>query len=691
MPRDASPARPVRRRAISGAIAILALAAAAAGFAGCGEASPKAWNVLLVTLDTTRADRLGCYGHGSAKTPVLDGLAAEGALFESAAAQTPLTLPSHASILTGVYPPVHGARGNGLYHVASEQETLAEILARHGYGTAAVIASFVLDRRFGLDQGFDLYDDDARAMTAPTPFSDPARTGPAVTHAALAAADSLSRDRPYFLWVHYFDPHAPYTPPPQFRAQFPEDLGGRYDAEIASVDDSLGRLLEGLRDRRLLRHTLIVVVGDHGEGFPGPHAEETHGIFVYEDTMRVPLIVHAAGAIRGPIRSKALVRQIDIVPTILDFLGIEGSDAIQGTSFLGILEGGDAPAEAILSYGEATAPWDTQGWSPLYSVRDREWKFIEAPKPELYHLTEDAEESRNLIEREAGRAERYRAALDEIRSRMSGGPDAARSLSPEDRERLRKLGYVLPEGAPTGLPEDLAGLTDPKDVIHVTSELEQARKELDQGQPEEGVRMIEAILAIDPTNIEANRLLANRYMESGRFDLAEARIAAVLEVRPTYATFLGMLGDIRFQQQKYDDARDLYERAAKAAPGEPTYWGRLGNVHMQTGSSEKAEACFREALAIAPKQGQANFFYARLLASLGRPREAVPCLENTVESAEASPEQKLVANLTLVSTLLELREPQRAAPWIERLIRDYPQDPRVPEWRKVLERIKAMR
>jgi len=468
--------------------------------------SATGYNVLLVTLDTTRWDRLGCYGDEDAVTPTLDRLAEGGVLFQTALTSVPLTLPSHATILTGLHPPRHGARDNGIFKVGSEQTTLAEILRAHGYQTAAFVACFVLDARFGLDQGFDVYDfavgeDGYRPRMVD--FNE--RSADEVTD---AATDWLERrrdeTRPFFAWVHYFDPHLPYRSPLQDQPQFRDRP---YEAEITFTDQQLGRLLDrmavlGLRDR-----TLVVVVSDHGEAL-GEHGESTHGMFIYNCTVRVPLLFSCPGLLSGPHRiADRLVGTVDLRPTIEDLLGLESSAPTDGVSLLR----DDADADRRL-YVETEGPLHMVGWSPLYGLQTLRYKYVQAPEPEFYDLRKDPEETQNLFTERSGALRAMEAELEHLQEQWGGATDAsARQMSEEELERLRSLGYVHSTGARSD--EDRP---DPKVMIELYNQGMQAEALYGQGEYEEAARLAEGVIAQCPRCTNAIRVLAFCYLRLDR-------------------------------------------------------------------------------------------------------------------------------------------------------------------------------
>ena len=367
-------------------------------------------NIVLITLDTTRADHLGCYAPSAAKapkTPHLDALAARGTRFANATAQVPLTLPSHASIMTGAYPIVHGVRDMEGFVLDPAHPTLASIAQAHGFSTAAVVGARVLAKTFGLSHGFGHYDDDmsGRPEDAQAGSVVAERRAEVVTQRAL---DWLKQngEKKFFLWVHYFDPHAPYDPPEPYKRAY---AGDPYSGEIAYMDQEAGRLLQGLQQMGLENHTLVAVLGDHGESL-GEHGEMTHGVFLYDSTMHVPLILAGPGVPRGKVIA-GQVRSIDVMPTLLAFLNLEPGQEAQGVSLWPQISQ-DTPLHVTgYSYGETLYPRTYMGWSELRAMRTDAWKLVLAPRPELYNLEHDPGESHNLYKDSPADADRLRKQL----------------------------------------------------------------------------------------------------------------------------------------------------------------------------------------------------------------------------------------------------------------------------------------
>ena len=439
-PRSSSPeppnrvSRTPRRLAIVASLGALALAIW--WLTDKGEVRKRP-NLILITADTLRADKLSCYGNDSIDTPHIDRLAASGVLFENAATVTPLTLPAHSSIFTGTYPAYHGVRDNGGYYLGHEQTTLAEVLEENGWATGAFVGAFVLDSRWGLDQGFDRYFDDFDfSQFKELSLSSVERRGDAVLEAALEWMSSV-RGRPFFSWIHFFDPHTPYDPPEPYRTRYEESL---YDGEVAFVDDLVGRLMSWVHRAGLHEETVVVFVGDHGEGL-GQHGESEHGFFVYDSTMRIPFILRSPYYDLEPRRVAAQVSAIDLMPTLLDLLDLSQPSSLQGQSLRALAEGEETDP-GLLAYSESYYPRNHYGWSELRSLRDGELHFISAPEPELYDVRADPLEKENLAQQRAGTVRRLQRRLEEIVAESSASgvePQEPVGVDPETQERLAAL------------------------------------------------------------------------------------------------------------------------------------------------------------------------------------------------------------------------------------------------------------
>ena len=669
---------------------------------GCRRAAPAAPpgerpNVLLVTIDTLRADRVGCYGHASASTPVLDALAARGVRFATAVAHVPLTGPSHASILTGLGPLGHGFRENAGFSLPAQVRPAAEDFRQAGYRTAAFVSAFPLDRRFGFDRGFETYDDHLPKGNDPrrTPYVE--RFADATTEAALrwlaAPGPVAAPERPFFLWVHYYDPHAPYEPPGEFAARF---RTAPYDGEVAFADQQLGRLLRALEERGVLARTLVVAMSDHGEGL-GEHGEGTHGLFVYDSTLKVPFIVAGPGVAAGRV-APTVARGIDVLPTLLDYAGLKLRPELEGRSLRPSIEGremSDAPA-----YAETLYPQREFGWAPLFAWRTARHKMIEAPRPELYDLEADPGETDNRAGRDNARLAEMRQKLETALSRPA--VSAAAEVDPEAAERLRALGYVAGGG---GAPAAAgASLRDPKDGQHLVPRLNRGMSVV-RTDPAAAIRDLTAVLAEDPGLLMARRSLAVAYTSAhqyeraiaelrrlekdgilsaedgivlgdnlrfaGRLDEATAvlertarenprfaqpwislaevhikkeKLAAaaaayehVLQIAPDHVEALRGLGDLAFVGQNLDEAGRRYARILEVEPGDAGALTKLGVVRMRAGRADDAIGLFRRAIDREPKNGEALLYLAGALASTGHPAEALPFFERAIAAGQRNP------------------------------------------------------
>jgi arylsulfatase A-like enzyme/Tfp pilus assembly protein PilF len=651
-------------------------------------------NVVFITIDTLRADRLGAYGHAGAATPTLDGLAARGVRFATAIAHVPLTGPSHASMLTGLTPIGHGVRDNGGYVVPAEVKTAAEEFSRAGYRTAAFVSGFPLDRRFGFNRGFSTYDDHLPRGHDPrrTPYVE--RSADATTDAALRWLGSPPASAaPFFLWVHYYDPHAPYEPPGELATRF---RSSPYDGEVAFVDAQIGRLLRDLEARGTLARTLVLATADHGEGL-GEHGEGTHGLFVYDATLKVPWIMAGPG-LAGGVVPGTVARGVDVLPTLLDQAGLPVPEGLDGRSLRPAAEGKpmvDAPVYAESVYAEREF-----GWAPLFALRTSRYKLVEAPRPELYDLQADPAERTNRMEQDAARAEELRAALKAALARPARA--AAAQVDAVTAERLAALGYLGGGRAP-GAVGDGAALRDPKDGVRLMPRLNRGMS-VARTDPPLAIRELGAVLAEDPGLLMARRTLAVAYAAAGQHDRAVAelrrlekdghlsaedaivlgdnlrfagRLAEAAEVlrraardhprfaqpwlslaevhikekrnaeaAAAYEHVLGLvpdhiealrgLGDIALLDGRVDAAAARYGRILEVEPGDAGAMTKLGVLRMRTGRGEEAIALFRQAVAREPANGEALLYLAGALASSGRPAEALPLFERALAAGQRS-------------------------------------------------------
>jgi arylsulfatase A-like enzyme/Flp pilus assembly protein TadD len=656
-------------RSIAGVAGVFALAAAILVAAGCGREGRRAArpNVLLVTIDTVRADHLGVYGYRDAETPNLDRLAREGLRFDEAISAVPLTLPSHATILSGLLPPHHGLRNNGAGSFPASRETLATRLSAAGYRTGAFVGSYVLDHRFGLARGFERYDDEiARDPSAGGPL-EAERPGREVVDRALAWLGEQD-SRPFFAWVHLYDAHAPYDPPEPFRSRHP---GKPYDGEVASVDFQVGRLLEWIDRARAEKNTLVAVAADHGESL-GEHGELTHGFFVYEPTLRVPLILRGARLAAGRV-VETPVSLADLAPTLAGLAGSPLSGAADGRDLSSNLLRGGEPSAADL-YSETEYP-RIFGWSGLSAIRRKSLKYIESPRPELYDLARDPMESRSLADPGAPRAD-LAAAVAAFR-RETAAPEKPAG-DRESAAKLASLGYI--SGSPSPAP-GRGTLRDPRDVIGAFRRFEDAHWDLVGGRLEPARQKLLEALRSDPDNpvfldslgLAYRRLgdfpaairsyrravelspgdadtrydLAVTLKEAGRIDeaLAAARDALVHDASRPDA--LDILGIALLAKGKPEEALEQFDRAAALDPRDARTRNNRGNVLREMNRPVEAEAAYREAIALAPRYADPWNGLGALQVEGRRFGEAVASFDRAIALAPDEHEARLNRGIAL--------------------------------------------
>jgi choline-sulfatase len=558
---------------------------------GCRESSigaPPAQrpNLVLVTIDTLRADRLGCYGNSRVETPNIDKLAKQGVLFENAVTHTPLTAPSHASMFTGLYPTVHKVRDTGGFILESSHVTLSEVLHQQGWDTAAFVGSSVLKKQFGFSRGFAVYDDQ---MPKPDPrkiAGDYAeRRANEVVDKAIKWLDSQSA-KPFFLWVHLFDPHSPYDPPSPFREKYP---GRPYDGEVAYTDQQLGRLLAAVARKSLPENTLIAVLSDHGESL-SEHGEYTHGVFLYDSTLRIPFLLAGPGVPKG-LRVKQQARAIDLLPTVLELMGPKAPPGVQGTS-LAPAFGGKPTAESF-AYVETLYPKINMGWVELRGIRTNQWKYIRAPKPELYDLLQDPAETRNVIGSHPTEVLRLEANLKGV----AGVADKVKTTMVDQRtmSQLKSLGYL---GGSSGSEYTLTGKgIDPKDRIEVLKTLYLATSPDARSPASQHVTLLLKALTVDPTNPTLYYHLGDEYRKAERPSEAMKLYQDGIRNGLRNAWLFSRLGFLYLQQGNKDEAIVSYERAAQLNASDSESLCDLAMAYLETGRIDDAERVFKWSLA----------------------------------------------------------------------------------------------
>jgi len=648
-------------------------------------------DVLLITIDTLRADALGCYGNGTVETPWIDRLAAGGVRFDQAHAQNVVTLPSHANILSGRYPLDHGVRDNSGFRFPNGADTLATLLKRAGYVTGAFVSAFPLDSRFGLDRGFDVYDDRLGDPEARTAFLMPERSGARTVEQAQKwrAAQGTART---FTWIHLYEPHFPYLPPEPFASRYAQSP---YHGEVAYTDSLLGPVLEPLLGAGKEGHTLVVLTSDHGEGL-GEHGEKTHGIFAYDSTLRVPLILYAP-RLFGPRAPVERVRHIDILPTVLDALGLEAPKDSSGRSLIALAAGrGAAPAP---SYFEALSSSVNRGWAPLTGMAQDRFKFIDLPIPELYDLEADPHELTNIAAAQPRVVETIRAQL--ARLRAADRSIARGDESAEARERLASLGYASATAPGRARytqdddPKRLIGLDAAvQEVVtlyqagHLEAALARVKGVLEQrpdmplalvhlaflqreaGDLEGAVATLRHSIAFHPEETDTAALLGAYLNEAGRareaaamlavyadrkdpdLDVLMARGAALaqigrtqdaietfnraLAIDPSNAAAKANLGTVSLGINDYPRARALLEEALVLDPDVSRAHNALGVIAAETGHAEEAIAHWKRAVELNPREWDTLFNLGKLLRRQGREAEARPYIERFVQTAPPS-------------------------------------------------------
>lgn len=622
------------------------------------SAPPLRPSLLLVTIDTLRADRVGAYGSTAGLTPAIDGLALRGWLFEQAVSAVPLTLPAHATILSGLEPLHHGVHNNGTYTYPEDRETLATRLKANGYATAAFVGATVLDHRFGLNRGFDVYDDRIERVSEGRSTLESERPCPVVGGRALDWV--LAQTGPFFAWVHFYEPHAPYSPPPDLGAAHPQ---APYDAEVAAADRCLSSLLAGLEGAGR-SNVVVAVTADHGEAL-GEHGETTHGLFIYQSTLRVPEVIAGPGVPVGK-RTTGLVRSVDLAPTLLGILGAPALTGIDGRDLIKEAPPGEAYAES--EYAEGF------GWAPLHSWRLGDFKLIDAPRPELYDLAGDPFERVDLASARPADVDRLRAILR--RARASEKRTAARSLGSEDEERLRSLGYVAGGGAtPRG-----GGGMDPKDAVPLFRDFEGAMMEEARGNWAASARALGELSSRDPANITFRRSWAAALMKNGQnrdavgvlraaatkqpddarllHDLALALAAAgrmeeareseakAVVLDPAFADALNHFATLEALAGRWAEARSAVDRALALDSNHAQAWSNRGNIARAQNDQAEAERSYRRALELAPNLLDALNGLGVIAVEQGRLDEAAGLFNRALDGDPGFGESRL--NLAVV-------------------------------------------
>ncbi|HKW65777.1 MAG TPA: sulfatase-like hydrolase/transferase [Terriglobales bacterium] len=616
----------------------LALLLLAAGSSLTSWAEPA--NVILITLDTTRADRMGFLGSSRGLTPNLDALARQSAVFLRAYSQVPLTTPSHATILTGTYP-----QFNHVSDLGSPLEKglpyLPEILRRQGYRTAAFVGSQVLDPKSasapGFNRGFDTYDAPFHARRpGEDRYHSIERRGMEVVEQALGWLNRRPRG-PFFLWLHFYDPHDPYDPPPPFKTQY---ASSPYDGEIAYVDSAVGRLLAALRTRGLYQHTLLVVVADHGEAF-GEHGELSHGLFLYDDTLHVPLLMKLPGTRARHLAIESRVGLVDIAPTLLQELGISPPPAMQGASLLQLMKGvaGQATTTARSGlaartpdrpeYAETDYPHRAFGWSSLRSWRAGKYLYIDAPERELYDQTTDPGDLHNLAGSAPAVADAMAAQLETFRRKTFRTGGAQTALTPQQAAQLQALGYVT-SGSSKPEEEEKRG-ADPKEKVGISNSLHRALLETEEQQYRDAIPLLEQVLQAEPGIAIANLQLGRAWNSLGEYAKAVPCLQKAVELTPQSVDAHYELGAALGEMGDWEGSAKQMQAALAQEPNSDELHFYLGSAYEESGRIADAMKEYQAATRLNPDNYRANLLLGRLLAMQNRAAEALPYLKKAVQ------------------------------------------------------------
>lgn len=597
-----------------------------AGSAPCTvRAAP---NVVVVTIDTLRADHLACYGYGRIKTPHIDQLASTGIRFANAFTPVPITLPAHTALMTGAYPMATGVRDFSGNKLRPGAVTLARVLQSHGYSTAAFIGSAALDSRFGLNQGFDTYYDHFNlGRSREIHLDEIERRGDQVVDAALKWLES-HRQKPFFIWVHLYDPHAPYDPPQPFARAY---HGHPYDGEIAFADAQVGRLFDYLKRQQLYQDSLVVLASDHGESL-GEHGEKTHGFFVYNATLHVALIMRIPGA--SPRVVQQGVSLVDVMPTVLQALDIPVPASVQGQGLMSLIMGRSS-GKASGEYAENYAPLIHFGWNRLLSLEWRGMKYIETTRPELYDLRTDPHELHNLFKTHQALAHEMNARLQDIVRRYApaskSAAAASQSTDPALLASLRSLGYAavstsdLPQAEPKNLP-------DPKDRVQAYNLVSEALVDKQQGRFSQSLRKLTEAERTAPEALTIRLLAAQDELELKDYGAAAEGFQYVLDRNRRDGAAAYYLGVAQLGSGNVDGAEAAFKRALEIDPHNFSAAYDLGVAYSRQKRADDAIAAFKQAVEILPEYAEAHEALGELYLYLQRPNDAARELEHAVSA-----------------------------------------------------------
>lgn len=612
------------------------------------EGSPGS-NVLLITVDTLRADHLGCYGYRQIKTPRIDELARDGVRFKHAYAQVPLTLPSHAAILSGTYPMYNQVRDFTSVGLPPSVGIISEAFRRHGFATAAFVSAYVLDGSWGLRKGFDVYDDrfDPRQYETRNPGNIQRRGAETVDR--FLAWFARRPSKPFFVWIHLYDPHSSYDPPEPFHSQY---AGRLYDGEIAYTDAQLGRVFKALQGAKVYDRTLVAFLSDHGESL-GDHGEDEHGFFIYNSTIQVPLIIKPPGASQqqgGTI--EAVASTVDVAPTLLQLARIDDPLArqFQGRSLAGLISG-RGTADNLTAYAETYYPLNSFGWSPLHSLITRRYAYIDAPQPELYDLERDPGEKQNIYTQHRAEANAFKAQLDILGRRFTakapaGGGARLGGLSQETLEKLKSLGY-LAYSAPAAASGAKGDLADPKSKVNVFRAILRATELAEKGRFEESARLLQEAAKTETHLYLIPFMLAENDFHQGRLKRAQEQFLACLKLNPDFLQAIRGLARAYRADGQNDKARPLLELAIHKNPHDFLAYYGLGLIASEGKQYGQAITHFQAALREKPDYSPAYLGLGIALVESWEYEEALPNLER---AASLGPQEATLLNYLGIAT-----------------------------------------
>jgi arylsulfatase A-like enzyme/Flp pilus assembly protein TadD len=606
----------------------------------CLAAQAGAPNIVVITVDTTRADRMGFLGSKRGVTPNLDALARQGIVFERAYSQAPLTPVSHATIFTGTYPQFHTVTDFG-HALPALLPFVPEILQNNGYHTAAFIGSVILDPRAnmapGFDRGFDFFDAGFRMKRnrSESRYDTLERRGMDVVGHAIAWLNK-NRQSPFFLWIHLYDPHAPYDPPPPYDKRFADP----YDGEVAYADAALGKFFTYLRLRGLYDGALIAVMSDHGESL-GDHGERMHGIFLYDETIHVPLLFKLPRELLAGHRVRTSVRLVDFAPTLLSMLSLPLPPTFQGESLVPLMKSapGSKPADDLPAYAETDYPHRAFGWSSLRSWRSGQYLFVRAPVRELYDESKDHGEQRNLAASSPAVTDTLQSQLDQFRDRTSSYHEGkqVQALTSEQAENLSSLGYVG-SNASAGSLEELQG-ADPKNKIEIANILEEGTAAVEDGRFQEAIPLLRHVLQDSPAISIAQMQLGIALSKTQQYPEAIAALRKAVELLPDSVPARYELGLALYESGAWEESTPYFEFVAKKRPKWPDAQYSLASVYARIKRVPEAVELLHAVLQLSPQHFRANLLLGRILTLEGEAQEGLPNLKTAVtvepESKEA--------------------------------------------------------